>query len=187
MLYLESKWASLVSYGMTVGLLKDVLPIDGRLNTKTVRNHLHRMATQAEHELGDERPNFIDSCPRDWRELPPPEGEIVVGLDGGYVRDWLNKKGHFGVLVGKSLPQDREDRYLGLVQSFDPKLKRRLWELLRAQGLQMDQDLTFLTDGGDDVRNLAAEMAPYAEHHLDWFHVIMRLTVLGRNYTPRAA
>ena len=103
--------------------------------------------------------------------MPPPEGEIVVGIDGGYVRDWTDKKDHFGVLVGKSLPRDRQDRYLGLVQSFDAKPKRRLWELLRSQGLQMNQAVTFLTDGGDDVRNLAAEMAPYAEHHLDWFHV----------------
>ena len=180
LLYLESKWASLVSYGMTVDLLKDVLPVDASLNAKTVRNHLHRVAVRAEAALGDERPNFIDSCPADWRELPLPEGEIVVGIDGGYVRDWSDKKDHFGVLVGKSLPRDRKDRYLGLVQSFDAKPKRRLWELLRSQGLQMNQAVTFLTDGGDDVRNLAAEMAPYAEHHLDWFHVTMRLTVLGQ-------
>lgn len=180
LLYLESKWASLVSYGMTVDLLKDVLPVDTSLNPKTVRNNLHRVALRAEAALGDERPNFIDSCPRDWQELPPPEGEIVVGIDGGYVRDWSDKKDHFGVLVGKSLPRDREDRYLGLVQSFDAKPKRRLWELLCSQGMQMNQAVTFLTDGGDDVRNLAAEMAPYAEHHLDWFHVTMRLTVLGQ-------
>ncbi len=145
-----------------------------------MRNNLHRVALRAEAALGDERPNFIDSCPRDWQELPPPEGEIVVGIDGGYVRDWSDKKDHFGVLVGKSLPRDRKDRYLGLVQSFDVKPKRRLWELLCSQGLQMNQAVTFLTDGGEDVRNLAAEMAPYAEHHLDWFHVTMRLTVLGQ-------
>ena len=73
------------------------------------------------------------------------------------------------------------------MQSFDRKPKRRLWELLRSQGLQMNQAITFLTDGGDDVRNLAAEMAPCAEHHLDWFrwrgpsgHVTLRLTVLGQ-------
>lgn len=180
LLYLESKWASLVSYGMTVDLLRDVLPIDARLNPKTVRNHLHSMAERLESELGDERPNFIDSCPRDWKALPLPEGEIVVGIDGGYVRDWTDRKRHFGILVGKSLPRDRSDRYLGLVQSFDTKPKRRLWEILCSQGLQMNQAVTFLTDGGDDVRNLAAEMAPYAEHHLDWFHITMRLTVLGQ-------
>ena len=36
LLYLETKWASLVSFGVTVDLLKDVLPID-RANISTVR------------------------------------------------------------------------------------------------------------------------------------------------------
>ena len=44
----------------------------------------------------------------------------------------------------------------------------------------MNQDITFLTDGGDTVRNLAADMSPCAEHVLDWFHTTMRLTVLGQ-------
>lgn len=68
---------------MIVDLLRDVLPIDARLNPKTERSHLHRVAERLESELGDERPNFIDSCPRDWKALPLPEGEIVAGVDGG--------------------------------------------------------------------------------------------------------
>ena len=44
----------------------------------------------------------------------------------------------------------------------------------------MNQDITFLTDGGDTVRNLAADMSPCAEHVLDWFHFTMRLTVLAQ-------
>ncbi len=44
----------------------------------------------------------------------------------------------------------------------------------------MNQDLTFLTDGGDAVRALVTELPPCAKHILDWFHVTMRLTVLGQ-------
>ena len=36
MLWLETKWASLVSFGVTVGLLKDVLPIGKQLNADVV-------------------------------------------------------------------------------------------------------------------------------------------------------
>ena len=50
----------------------------------------------------------------------------------------------------------------------------------------MNQAITFLTDGGDTVRNLAADMSPCAEHILDWFHITMRLTVLGQ-YTKGLA
>ncbi len=83
-------------------------------------------------------------------------------------------------MVGKSIPEDRENRYFGFVQSHDDKPSRRLREVLREQGFQMNQDITFLTDGGDTVRNMAVAMFPCAEHVLDWFHITMRLTVLGQ-------
>jgi hypothetical protein len=42
----------------------------------------------------------------------------------------------------------------------------------------MHQEITFLSDGGDTVRNLQAQISPYAEHILDWFHVTMRITMM---------
>src|SRR5215813_12275908 len=38
LLYLETKWASLMSYGMTSKLLDEVLPIGKHINAATVRN-----------------------------------------------------------------------------------------------------------------------------------------------------
>ena len=58
----------------------------------------------------------------------------------------------------------------------DPK--RRLFEVLKSQGMQENQQVVFLSDGGEDVRNLQFCLNPQAEHLLDWFHVTMRLTVL---------
>jgi hypothetical protein len=43
----------------------------------------------------------------------------------------------------------------------------------------MNQDITFLSDGGDTVRDLQFYISPWSEHVLDWFHVTMRLTVMG--------
>jgi hypothetical protein len=180
LLYLETKWASLVSYDATAGLLKDVLPIDTKTNAATIRNHLHKVAARSEAELGEEHFSFIDGCPAQWKQLPVPEGPIVVGIDGGFVRDRDDRKTHFEVVVGKSVAEDRADRYFGLVQCLDEKPKRRLHEILRTQGLQMNQEITFLTDGADNVRELAVDMSPCAEHFLDWFHITMRLTVLGQ-------
>jgi hypothetical protein len=40
--------------------------------------------------------------------------------------------------------------------------------------------VTFLSDGGDTVRDLQLYLNPQAEHVLDWFHVAMRLTVMGQ-------
>ena len=40
--------------------------------------------------------------------------------------------------------------------------------------------MTFLTDGADNVRNLAVDMSPSAKHLLDWFHLSMRMHILSR-------
>ena len=37
----------------------------------------------------------------------------------------------------------------------------------------------FLSDGGDTVRDLQMYLSPESEHWLDWFHITMRLTVMG--------
>ena len=177
-LYLEARWASLVPYAAAAGLLADVLPIMSGANATTLREHTLRVAERAETELGEERSCFIDGCPADWAKLPIPEGRIVVGLDGGYVRDWEDRKTNFEVIVGQSVSEDRDARYIGLVHTYDPKPKRRLFDLLKSQGLQANQDVTFLTDGGEEISSLAERVTPESEHVLDWFHITMRLTVL---------
>jgi len=185
---METKWASLVSYGLTVQALTDFLPVDETLSVSTVRSNALAVAQRCEAELGEEQMSFIEGCPRDWSHLPIPDGPMTVGIDGGYVRDWDEKKRQFEVIVGKSIlaftREDEEDvpssKCFGFVQTVDPKPKRRLFELLQSQGLQMNQQLTFLSDGGDTVRDLQLYLSPEAEHLLDWFHVAMRLTVLQR-------
>ena len=54
LLYLETRWASLVSYGMTADLLRDVLPIGSTADASTIRRHLHKVAARHEADLGGE-------------------------------------------------------------------------------------------------------------------------------------
>jgi hypothetical protein len=188
LLFMETKWASLVSYGLTVDALTDFLPLEVTLDVKTVRHDTLKVAERCEAELGEEQWSFIEGCPRDWGHLPIPDGPITVGIDGGYVRDWEAKKRNFEVIVGKStLAFTRDDeeetpssKRFGFVQTFDPKPKRRLYELLNSQGFQLNQQITFLSDGSDTVRDLQLYMSPEAEHILDWFHISMKLTVLDQ-------
>ncbi len=178
LLWLETKWASLVSFGVTADILKDVLPIDARLSAGTIRRHLGRAAARMEAELAEERFSFIETSAIQRGQLPNPDGPITVGIDGGYVKSRDKGQSHFEVTVGKSIPTDRPSRYLGLVQSHDAKPKRRLHEVLKDQGWQENQPVTFMTDGGDTVINMAQHMAPASEHILDWFHITMRITVM---------
>ena len=143
LLWLETRWASLVSFGAATSLLKDVLPIGESMSAESVRNHLHKAARRMEGELADEQFSFIETCPRDRAAMPLPQGPITVGIDGGYVRSQEKKQPHFEVMVAKSMPTDGANRYLGLVQSHDTRPKRRLHEVLKDQGWQENQPITF--------------------------------------------
>lgn len=46
--------------------------------------------------------------------------------------------------------------------------------------MQMNQQVTFLSDGGETVRELQLYLNPNAEHLLDWFDVAMHLTILQK-------
>ena len=50
--------------------------------------------------------------------------------------------------------------------------RRRLFEVLKSQGMQINQQMTFLSDGGDTVRELQLYSHPEAEHLFDWFHLV---------------
>ena len=179
----EVRWASLLSYGVTVKLLSDLLPMEHQLSTSTVSRHVHQVAGRLESELGDEQPSFITGCPASWYDLPEPAAPLVVSLDGGYVHARTKesrKDGSFEVIVGKSVTGDGATTRFGLVSGYDTKPRRRLFEVLQTQGLQMNQAITFLTDGGDTVCNLTEGYSPQTAHILDWFHIAMRLTVLGQ-------
>src|SRR6516165_3007379 len=96
----------------------------------------------------------------------------------------LTKKGE--VIAGKSVVAFRREetdetpsaKCFGFVQTYDEKPRRRLWELLKSQGMQENQQVVFLSDGGDTVRQLQEYLHPCSEHLIDWFHITMRLTVL---------
>lgn len=183
LLYLESQFASLMSYGLSVKLLAEVLPIDECLNATTIRNHTQRLGDRLDAELGEEQFMFAEGCPRDWAALPRPDMPLTVGIDGAYVHSSerpVQAKRSFEIIVGKSITDDSHSRTFSSVQDYDKKPKRRLFELLKAQGMQMNQQVTFLSDGGDTVRDLQLYLNPQAEHLLDWFHVTIRLTVMNQ-------
>lgn len=177
--YMETRWASMISYEMTTRLLKDILPVGESLNASTVRNHLCLVAQRLDAEA-EEHPGYLSGCPRDWGNLPRPGKPLVVGIDGGYVRDRDEKKRNFEIIAGKSFsvgtPEDT--RRFGFVQKDDCHPERRLMAHLSAQGMQANQQIFFLSDGADNLRELQFGMYPESIHVLDWFHITMRLTVL---------
>ncbi len=162
-LYLQTKWAAVMSYGRTAQLLEEVLPLEKRISTAALSGHVQQVAARVDGELGDEQCSFIEGCPAEWEELPEPGEPLIVGIDGGYVhaREGENRKaGSFEIIVGKSMTGEQPSKRFGFVNGYDTKSKRRVYEVLKSQGMQMNQQVVFFSDGGDDVT--------------------MRLTVLGQ-------
>lgn len=174
----EAKYAALTSYGAAATLLSESFPLGRELYATAVRQQVESTAERLEDELGEERFSFIDTCPAEWEELPRPDLPLVVTLDGGYVHSsnqTSRKDGWFEAVTGTSTPGDGGPaKAFAWVQTYDEKPKRRLYELLRSQGMQDNQQVVFLTDGGEDIRDVPRYINPQA----DWFHITMRLTVL---------
>jgi hypothetical protein len=83
LLYLETRWASLIPFAKVADLLRGVLPVASSTNHETVREHLQAAAERMEQELGEERqPNVFESHDDDAEE-PLPDGPMTVGIDGG--------------------------------------------------------------------------------------------------------
>jgi len=180
--YLAVKAAALESYERAVDWLEEVLPIGGQLSTTAVRRHVTAVAERLDDELREVEPTIV-GCPADWERLPDPDGPLTVGLDGGYVparRGECRQATAFEAIVGKSVTAEGATTCFGFVRSDDAQPRQRLVAVLQAHGMQMNQQITFLSDGGDTVRDLPLYLNPQAEHILDWFHITMRLTVMGQ-------
>jgi len=177
--YIETKWASLMSYHSTAKLLKDILPVGATENARTIRNHLHCITKRQESEL-KKKPMCISGCQNEWAKLPKPGKPLTVGIDGGYVRSCVDKRTNFEIIIGKSFSKTKPSKRFGFVQSIDNHPERRLLHMLKEQGMQENQQITFMSDGADNVRELQYIMHPEAEHVLDWFHLTMRITVLNQ-------
>jgi hypothetical protein len=181
--FLQAKWAAHVSFDAVADLLHDVLPIDACLNGETLRMQVFKTAERLEAELGPEQFVFDGGSQHEIEQSPEPGPPITIGLDGGYIRGRGRRPGGTGcfeVIAGKSIPEEGKAKVFAGVGQIDTKPKRRLHEVLESQGVLPRQRVTFLSDGGDNVRQLDAFLHPHSEHILDWFHIGMRVEQLSQ-------
>jgi hypothetical protein len=118
---------------------------------------------------------------------PDKTDDAQVDIDGGYVRGrpnnerarWFRQE-HLGLCGTKK--ENRSCRE-GALPGFRPMTRNQstvFFELLKRQGMQPNQQVDFLSDGSEDVRNLQLSLNPQAKHLLDRFHLTMGLTVLSQ-------
>jgi len=83
LLYLESKFSGLMSYGLSAKLLAETLPLGRPLHATAVRLHAQATADRLENELGPEQPMFVEGCQHDWMSC---RGRIAADRRPGW---WL--------------------------------------------------------------------------------------------------
>ena len=127
-------------------------------------------AQRLEDELGEERSGFITGCPADWAALPRPDLPLVVGLDGGYVQ-LLHATDPPGRLVRGDRRQGHARRRAVIVFRVRADLRQQTpngagSRCLPPRGCKPNQQVTFLTDGGEDIRELPALVPRPLNHTL---------------------
>src|SRR5690349_24904284 len=91
--YVTARYAAMAPFGKVAALLSELLPLGGAQHASTVRNRTLRVGAEVVQAHVAETAS---------QPAAPASGPIVVGLDGGYVRNRHREEGrHFEVIAGK--------------------------------------------------------------------------------------
>ena len=185
--YLQARWASLISYGQSLRLLEDVLPIEGAISLANMKVKVPQIGQRIEADraaqqvVGMLQPDTTETMTSREDVLP----SIIVGVDAGYIRSNIAKNEgprRFGVIAAKTVETD--SRCHAYVQAEVDDGGERIAHFI-GQGKDRPQPcVTFMTDGGSDIK--AATPVPGKTSHriLDWFHLAMAFQVVLNTATP---
>ncbi len=157
--------AALLPFGKTSEFLSELLPLSAEVCASTVRNRTmrvgRRLQKSAEAMANAAAPHSCKAA--------------VIGFDGGYVRARHRRpERNFEIVAGKVLAEDGSLTRFAFVRQGSSAGVSTADHALRRHGVNDRTRLTVLTDGDAGLRAIHHQLAPRAEHVLDWFHVSMR-------------
>jgi len=160
--YITARYAALAPFGKVAALLSELLPMSGTQNASTVRNRTRRVG----ETIVQQQP-FADTA--------KPTGLVVIGLDGGYVRNRHGGEGrHFEVIAGKVIDVDGAQHRFAFVRSGPVAASDAFTQALAAAGVHADTPATVLCDGDAGLWRLQHAALPHAMVVLDWWHAAVR-------------
>jgi hypothetical protein len=133
-------------------MLGTVLPLERATSITTWKRHVASIGGRLDREAHER----VASAPA-LNEFGLPKRNLVqaVGIDGAYVKasdEPSRKEGWFEVMVGKSLPRAGTGQVFAFVHRLEARLTERMERFLAEQGVSPAQPTTFLSDGGETVR-----------------------------------
>ena len=159
--YLTAKLAALMPFRTVAAFLNEVVPLSSNAHASTVRNRTLRVGKQ-----------LLRSPPA----CPPTSGEhVVIGLDGGYVRNRHPRPARtFEVVAGQIRGAGATVTRFTFVRKGSAAGAATISGALREHGVAEDTRITVLSDGDAGLRAIQRAAAPDADPVLDWFHIAMR-------------
>ena len=164
--YVTARYAALALFGKVAALLSELLPLDGTQHASTVRNRTLRVGADVVQAHAVEAPN---------QPAAQATGPVVVGLDGGYVRDRHRDEGRrFEVVAGKVIRDGGAQHRFAFVRDGQVPASDAFRRALAAAGMHADTPATVLCDGDAGLWRLQREVLPGAMIVLDWWHAAVR-------------
>jgi hypothetical protein len=160
--YITARYAALAPFGKVAALLSELLPISGTQHASTVRNRTRRVG-----EIIVQQQKSADTA--------KPVGPVVVGLDGGYVRNRHGGEGrHFEVIAGKVVDAGGAQHRFAFVRNGPVAASDAFQQTLATAGVGLDTPATVLCDGDAGLWRLQRAALPEATVVLDWWHLAVR-------------
>jgi hypothetical protein len=164
--YVTARYAALAPFGKVAVLLSELLPISGAQNAGTVRNRTRRVGEKVVRQHATETATQTARL---------PNGPVVIGLDGGYVRSrHRQEERHFEVIAGKVIDAAGTQHRFAFARNGQAASADAFAQALAAAGVHADTPATVLCDGDAGLWRLQREALPAATVALDWWHVAMR-------------
>ena len=164
--YVTARYAALAPFGKVAALLSELLPLGGAQHASTVRNRTLRVGAEVVQAHAAEAPD---------QPAARATGPVVVGLDGGYVRDRHRGEGrHFEVVAGKVIRADGAQHRFAFVRDGQVPASEAFRRALAAAGVGANTPATALCDGDAGLWRLQREVLPNATPVLDWWHAAVR-------------
>jgi len=164
--YVTARYAALMPFGKVAALLSELLPISGAQHASTVRNRTLRVGREIVQAHAAESVNQPTAL---------AAGPVVVGLDGGYVRNRHRAEGRrFEVIAGKVIHADGAQHRFAFTRTGPTATTEAFRAALAAVGVDANTPATVLCDGDAGLWRLQRKVLPDATVVLDWWHAAVR-------------
>ena len=163
--YRTAKMAALLPFRKAADFLGELLPLSAQATASTVRNRTMKVGSRLQKSAEAlATPASNEPCK-----------EMIVGFDGGYVRNRHQRpERNFEVIAGKALDRDGHATRFAFVRNGGSVAVSAIGFALQHCGVNEATSVTVLTDGDAGLRAIQQQVAPNADHILDWFHLSMR-------------